>query len=116
MPLSKVLNPDDVDFLQKKGALEIPPQKLRDEIIDCYLQYVHPQLPVLDGTTLREIAQDPSSMKVPMSILLFQAAMFSAVHFIDLVSIRKAGFDRALDIRRAFYAKARVSDRSARVD
>jgi hypothetical protein len=112
-PLSKALNPDNLDFLHKKGALHIPARELRDEIINCYLQYVHPQLPVLDESTLREIARDPSSMKIaPMSILLFQAAMFSAVHFIAVDSIRKAGFDRALDLRRAFYAKARVSARS----
>ena len=116
-PISKVLDSDNLDFLHKKGALQIPPRKLRDEIINCYLQYVHPQLPVLNGSPLREIAQDSSSMKTgPMSILLFQAAMFSAVHFIDIDSIRKAGFERALDIRRAFYAKARVSGRSPRVD
>lgn len=109
-PVSKVLDPDNLGFLRKKGALQIPARELRDEIINCYLQYVHPQLPVLDESTLRDIARDPSSMKTaPMSILLFQAAMFSAVHFIAVDSIRKAGFDRALDIRRAFYAKARVS-------
>ena len=109
-PFPKTLDSTDLKYLQNKGALQIPAPDLRNEIISCYLQFIHPQLPVLDASTIRQIAQGSLIPdKAPMSILLFQAAMFSAVHFIETQSIKKAGYDTPLEMRRAFYARARVS-------
>ena len=108
-PFRKTLDSTDLEYLQNKGALQIPAPGLRNKIISCYLQFIHPQLPVLDASTLQQIAQGSLSPdKASMSILLFQAAMFSAVLFIDIKSMKEAGYDTPLEMRRAFYARARV--------
>ncbi len=109
-PLSETLDAVDAEFLEKKGAFTIPPPDLRNEIIAHYLQFIHPSLPVLTASMLRNIAQErPNPGPNTMSILLFQAAMFAAVNLIDEKSIQKAGYSTAHEIRKAFYARARVS-------
>ena len=109
LPLPESLDSADKAFLQAKGALQIPPPDLRNSIINCYLQYIHPLVPLLDTYTLIQITRGFRNPQKPLiSILLFQAVMFSAVHLVDAQAIRKAGFDTPRDARRAFYGRALV--------
>lgn len=115
-PLSKSLDAADIDYLRRKGALQIPDPDLRNEILTCYIQYIHPQLPVLDVSTLRHILIATSSPDIaPMSMLLFQAVMFSGIHLIDNPSKEKTGYDTPDELRKAFYMRARVSAPPERV-
>lgn len=108
-PLPESLTSIDRDYLRARGALQIPPPDLCDEIIGHYLCYVHPYLPVLYTSTLRQIMHGPHSpRKAGIGLFLFQAVMFSAVHLLDAQAIRRLGFDSPRDARRAFYERVRV--------
>jgi hypothetical protein len=97
------------DYLQATGALQIPPPDFRNEIIDCYLQYIQPHLPVMDPSALVQISDGSlSHEKSPISLLVFQAVLFSAVHLVNIQTLRRAGFKTPRDARRSFYERARV--------
>ncbi|PKY06946.1 hypothetical protein P168DRAFT_278962 [Aspergillus campestris IBT 28561] len=69
------LPPEDLAFLQAKGALTLPSPELREELIKAYFKYVHPSLPVLDHNEfLHQLAtRDISEMIVaPPSTSAYQ--------------------------------------------
>lgn len=39
---------EDLEYLQRKGAFLIPEIAFRNELLRCYVQYVHPYLPIVD--------------------------------------------------------------------
>jgi hypothetical protein len=97
----------DIDFLQAKGALDIPEVELRNELLKSYIQYVHPFMPLLDldeflGIILRG---DASSQ---LSLLLFQAVMFAGTAFVNIRHLHAAGYDTRKEARKAFFRRARV--------
>ena len=56
-PLPMVVDADNLAFLQKKGAFQIPPLDLRNEVLSCYLKFIHPALPLLNASILRQILE-----------------------------------------------------------
>lgn len=107
-PLPSRITPDDIEYLDKKGALSIPGTILRNELLRAYIEYVHGYMPLLD---LREflgaLGRQDGSIK-PISLLLFQAVMFAGTAFIDLKHLRHAGYATRKEARKAFFLKARV--------
>lgn len=68
---------EDLEFLAKKGALQLPDENLRNELLKAYFKFVHPFMPLLDRKEFMEIMMgvDPSRKKI--GLLLFQAVMFA---------------------------------------
>ncbi|KAF9890630.1 Autophagy protein 22 [Aspergillus nanangensis] len=54
-PISKSIPPEDLEFLHFKGALQIPADPLRVDLLRYFVQYVHPSLPILDITRLQDV-------------------------------------------------------------
>lgn len=106
-PLPAKLDPEDIVYLDKKSALEIPPQQLRDELLRNYVEFVHPFMPLLNIHDLIATI-DRNDGTSPVSLLLFQAIMFSAVATIDIGHLKAAGFATRRDARRAFFTKTRL--------
>lgn len=63
-PLPECLSSDDVEYLWNKGAFKIPEIHLRNEIVRCYIDYVHPYMSFLD---LKEFLQTKAD--VPITVL-----------------------------------------------
>lgn len=106
-PLPPRIMGEDVDFLQRKGALTIPDTRLRNELLRSYVQYVHPYMPLLDLKDFLEPIERNDG-NPPVSLLLFQAVMFAATAYVDMRFLHAQGFDNRKEARRIFFQRARV--------
>lgn len=98
---------EDVDYLQRKGAFLIPEVHLRNELLRCYVQYVHPYMPLLE---LQELltAVGKSDGSSTISLLLFQAVMFAGTAYIDMRYLTAQGYDSRKAARKAFFQRAKL--------
>lgn len=94
-------------YLDKKGALAIPPDSLRNELLRCYAEYVHPYMPLLNIHDFIGVI-DNSDGTQTVSLLLFQAVMFAAIATVDMRYLQRAGYESRRDARRDFFAKTRL--------
>ncbi|KAH8805029.1 fungal-specific transcription factor domain-containing protein [Xylogone sp. PMI_703] len=107
-PLSSELAPEDIEFLVTKGALWIPPSKLRDAILCSYIKFVHPFLPILELPKLLCIFQGQKATEnTKMSILLFQAIMFAASVYVDVNLLIDNGFNTRRAARKEMYQRVK---------
>ncbi|KAK4547409.1 hypothetical protein LTR36_001065 [Oleoguttula mirabilis] len=106
-PLPARLTCDDILYLEQKGALTIPAVPLRDELLRCYAEFVHPYMPLLN---IHELvgAIDRNNGTQSVSLLLFQAIMFTGVATADMKYLNAAGYGTRRDARREFFAKTRL--------
>ena len=110
-PLPPRITTDDIEYLDKKGALSIPKKPLRNALLRAYVEYVHGYMPLLDLHDLLDaVARDDGAGK-RISLLLFQAVMFAGTAFVDMEQLRNAGFATRKDARKAYFLKARVCHR-----
>lgn len=99
--------PEDIEYLQRKGALTVPDTRLRNELLRSYVQYVHPYMPLLElKDFLSPIEKNDGNS--PVSLLLFQAVMFAATAYIDMRFLHAQGFDNRKAARKVFFQRARV--------
>lgn len=107
-PLPSRIAPEDVEYLKLKGALTIPEESLRNELLRAYVKWVYSSLPVLDLHSFLEAVatNDPDAN---LSLLLFQAVMFAGTAFVDIRHLKAAGYNTRREARKAFFHNARVS-------
>jgi hypothetical protein len=105
------LDKSDIDYARDKGALEIPCGQFRDEIVRCYVEYVHWYMPVVDLEALLLLlaSEDGSHAKSDYSLLLFQCIMFAGVGFVDEALVKEEGHENLKLARKCFYQRAKVS-------
>lgn len=107
-PCPAWMGAEDVAFLRLKGALTIPPIRLRNQLLGSYVQFVHPYLPVLDlDDFLRPICCDDGSEQ--LSLMLFQAVMFAGAAFVDSNVLSEAGYGDRRCARRMLFQRVKVS-------
>lgn len=106
-PIPSYLAKEDVDYLYRKEALSVPEPELRDALIESYVHYIHPCLPILDLGMFTDILGGTSNERI--SFPLFQAVMFAGAAWVDIKPLRRLGFLTRKAARKAFYLKARVS-------
>ena len=98
---------EDIEYLQKKGAFLIPETNLRNELLRCYVQYVHPYLPLLElEDFLGAIGKNEETNTI--SLLLFQSVMFAASAYIDMRYLTAQGYDSRKAARKAFFQRAKL--------
>jgi hypothetical protein len=107
-PLPDYIDLDDAAFLKRKGALSIPGTTLRNELLKNYVEYVHSSLPILD---LNDFLQRVDQF-VPdgggISLLLFQAVMFSGAASVDEHLLIDAGYRNRKEARKQLFQKCKV--------
>lgn len=106
-PLPSRIEAEDLEFLRIRGALAIPESWLRNELLRCYIKWVHSFMPVLNlqKFLLCVTQNDPNG---EISLLLFQAVMFVATAFVDFKHLHAAGYATRKSARNAFYTRLRV--------
>lgn len=105
--LPRRLRSGDVNYLRAKGALKIPADELRNELLKCYFHCVHSHMPVLDiDDILHAIALNDGVHRV--GLLLFQAVMFAGASFISEEHLHNAGFPNRRDAQKCFFNKSVV--------
>ena len=110
-PLPARIGPDEVAYLEKKGALTVPNGTLRSEMLRAYIEFVHPYMPILD---LHDFVMAIDRPDGKVSLILFQAVMFAGSAFIDMHHLRSAGYATRKEARKDFFQKTRVSEISPR--
>lgn len=98
---------DDIEYLQKKGALTIPDTGLRNELLRSYAQYVHPYMPLLDLKDFLTPIEKNDGNNV-LSLLLFHAVMFAGTAYIDMRFLHAQGFESRKAARKVFFQRARL--------
>jgi len=68
---------EDLEFLAKKGALQLPQENLRNELLKAHFTFVHPFMPLLDRKEFMEIIMGLDTGGRKIGLLLFQAVMFT---------------------------------------
>lgn len=110
-PLAPSLDGQDLCFLSRKGALGIPDLPLRSALIRGYIENSHPWMPFLDIDLVYGSLQEKVGPRTPkISLLLFQALMFSGCASCDLNELRREGFSSRREARKTYFERVRVSD------
>ena len=106
-PISQNITGVDLDFLRKKGAFAIPDRAFRDNLLRCFVHFVHPFLPVVElQKFLTAIVKDRSTDAV--SLLLFHAVMFAATAYVDMDCLNARGYKSRRIARRTFFQRAKL--------
>jgi hypothetical protein len=109
-PLPARIGPDEIAYLEKKGALTIPTPTLRNELLRAYVEFVHPYMPLLDLHAFVTILDRADGNLGKISLILFQAVMFAGSAFADMRHLSIAGYATRKEARRDFFQKTRVSE------
>ena len=108
-PLPSKIAPEDVSYLQAKGALTLPAVPLQNALLQAYVEYVHPYMPLMDLHPFLNIVNSRNGFNGQMSLLLYHAVLFSSTAFVDMKRLREAGYTSRKAARKAFFQKTRVS-------
>lgn len=108
-PLPSKIAPEDVSYLQMKGALTLPEIPLQNALLQAYVEFIHPFMPLIDLHPFLSIVNSRNGFNGQMSLLLYHAVLFSATAFVDMKRLREAGYTSRKAARKAFFQKTRVS-------
>ncbi|PHH72384.1 hypothetical protein CDD82_5996 [Ophiocordyceps australis] len=107
-PLPPKIAPEDVGYLDAKGALTLPCLPLQSALLQAYIEYVHPYMPLMNIHEFLDVVGHPDGINGQISLLLYQAIMFAATAFVDIKLLRDAGFATRKAARKAFFQKTRL--------
>ncbi|KAM0083645.1 hypothetical protein ACKRZS_004149 [Fusarium odoratissimum] len=106
-PLPTKVAAEDVTYLRSKGALSVPSVPLQSALLQAYVEYVNPYMPLELFPFLNAInAGDGRAEKV--SLLMYQAVMFAATAFVDIEVLLEAGYANRKAARKSFFQKTRL--------
>ncbi|OCT46665.1 Cutinase transcription factor 1 beta [Cladophialophora carrionii] len=98
---------DDLEFLCRRGALSIPVGELRDQLLHCFVLYVYPFMPIVDLEDFMG-ALDGNDASPKISLIVFQAVLFSATAYVDLSLLQEAGYENRRAARADYYQKVKL--------
>lgn len=107
-PLPNKIAAEDVSYLHAKGALTLPALPLQNALIQAYIEYVHPYMPLMDLHPFLTIVNNRDGFSGQTSLLLYHSVMFSATAFVDMKHLRDAGYATRKAARKAFFQKTRL--------
>lgn len=97
---------DNFRYLQETGILSVPEKSLRNALLESYIEFVHPYMPVVElHDFIRVINQEGGET---VSLIVFQAVMFAGSAFVDVAHLNAAGFTSRKAARKELYQKAKV--------
>ncbi|KAH6685937.1 hypothetical protein F5X68DRAFT_262452 [Plectosphaerella plurivora] len=118
-PLLTRISLEDAMYLSLKGALDVPEGPFCDALLEAFINYVHPFLPILDLAEFLQLMQqhqdelalgknDFGQDQSPASLLLVQAVMFAASAFVDSQYLQEAGYTSRRAARKSFFEKTKL--------
>jgi hypothetical protein len=107
-PLPHRINAVDIDYLYTIGALSLPEIPIRNALLQSYVEYVHPYMPLLELHRFLHIIDEGTGTPGRISLLLLQAVMFAGTAFVGMDFLLCAGYTSRKSARKAFFQKARV--------
>ncbi|KAF2970947.1 hypothetical protein GQX73_g2581 [Xylaria multiplex] len=102
--------PQDVNYLESQGCLRIPTRVILDEFMQQYFLHVHPLLPFISEGDFWNLYchQGGGRPGEKMSLLVFQAMMFSCCNFVSKTSIKALGFPDIRTARATLYRRTKL--------
>ncbi|RYP73253.1 hypothetical protein DL771_003682 [Monosporascus sp. 5C6A] len=107
-PLPAKIATEDVAYLNTKGALTLPTIPLQNALLRCFVEYVHPYMPLIDLNEFLTAVNARDGLCGQVSLFLYQAIMFSATAFVDSKFLKDAGYSSRKAARKASFYKARL--------
>jgi hypothetical protein len=107
-PLPAKILPEDVAYLRLKGALTLPDARLQNAMLQAYVEYVHPYMPLMDLHDFLGIINSRDGLNGQTSLFLYHAVMFAATAFVDRKYLREAGYATRKAARKAYFLKTRL--------
>lgn len=107
-PLPSKIAAEDVGYLFAKGALSLPAVPLQNALLQAYVEYVHPYMPLMDLHSFLGIVNSRDGLNGQCSLFLYHAVMFAATAFVDMKHLREAGYNTRKAARKAFFQKTRL--------
>ncbi|OQU97001.1 Fungal specific transcription factor domain-containing protein [Cladophialophora immunda] len=101
----RVQDPEDLEFLRKKGCLSLPAASICQELISRYFHLVHPFIPVIHTSRFFEDFTKPRLEAA--NLLVLWSVFFAAASFVDAHIIKKAGYASRKDMKLAMYRRAK---------
>ncbi|KAL2427297.1 Cutinase transcription factor 1 beta [Exophiala dermatitidis] len=101
------VQPEDIELLHRRGALNIPPTELRDQLLRNYVLFVYPFMPTID---LHDFfgALDGHEGCSKISLMVFQAVMFAGTAYVDPDLLQQAGYESRRAARSDMYQKVKL--------
>jgi hypothetical protein len=96
----------DIEHLAAKGAFSIPAADFRRQILQSYIDFVHPFIPILDLWDIVAMAGHGESGEV--SVLLLQAVLLAGSLYVGMTHLKNAGYLTRRSARKDFHDRARV--------
>ncbi|KAI1267608.1 hypothetical protein F5Y18DRAFT_306748 [Xylariaceae sp. FL1019] len=102
--------PQDVNYLESQGCLRVPTRVILDEFVKQYFLHVHPLLPLINEGDFWELYchQGNGGATEKMSLLVFQAILFSCCNFVSKSTINALGFPTIRAARATFYRRTKL--------
>ncbi|OBR11795.1 Fungal specific transcription factor domain-containing protein [Colletotrichum higginsianum IMI 349063] len=107
-PLPAKIAQEDVTYLHAKGALTLPTLPLQNALLQAYIEFVHPYMPLLELYDFLAVINAQDGLCGQISLFLYQAVMFAATAFVDMKVLREAGYPTRKAARKAFFQKTRL--------
>ncbi|KAI9149184.1 cutinase transcription factor 1 beta [Paramyrothecium foliicola] len=107
-PLPPKVASEDVAYLHAKGALTLPEAQLQNALLQAYVEYVHPYMPLMDLHEFLGIINCRDGVNGQISLFLYQAVMFAATAFVDRKFLRDAGYATRKAARKSYFQKTRL--------
>ncbi|ROW06021.1 hypothetical protein VMCG_04632 [Cytospora schulzeri] len=107
-PLPAKIGPDEVSYLHCKGALSLPELRLQRQLLQAYIEFVHPYMPLLELHDFLNRVNSRDGRNGRVSLLLYQAVMFAASAFVGIKALNEAGYTNRRAARKVFFQKARL--------
>ncbi|KAI0882230.1 uncharacterized protein GGS22DRAFT_49430 [Annulohypoxylon maeteangense] len=102
--------PQDVNYLESQGCLRVPTRAILDEFVQQYFLHIHPIMPVINEGDFWEMYCNQSFAEPTdkISLVFFQALLFSSCNFVSKSSIKALGFPSIRAARATFYRRTKL--------
>ncbi|KAI2630308.1 fungal-specific transcription factor domain-containing protein [Hypomontagnella submonticulosa] len=101
--------PQDVNYLESQGCLRIPTRAILDEFVQQYFLHIHPIMPILnEGDFWDMYNQSSGEPTQKVTLVFFQALLFSSANFVSKSSIKALGFPSIRAARATFYRRTKL--------
>lgn len=108
-PLPDKIGPDEIAYLQRKGALNIPAPPLQNALLQAYVEYVHPYMPLLELFDFLNVISAGDGQGGQVSLLLYHAVLFAGSAFVKRKVLAEHGYPNRKVARKIFFQRAKVS-------
>ena len=98
----------DETYLSSKGAFTLPDRQSQKELLQAFLDFTYPYLPILDlDCFLRALGSDAGKGD-QISLLLYQSLMFAGTAHVGMDCLARLGFDTRRQARKKFFNIVKV--------